>query len=396
MKRRLSFATALVFLGSLTVALHASEFIVHEWGTFTSVVGSDGRMLSGLELEEERVPNFVHSFPGFAPFNKGWNRPVAGVTVKMETPVLYFYSSEARHVRVAVDFIGGSISQWYPERHSGETLPPAPLRFTEKGEPVGAPPPIDFAAGYRGHAVWDVDVLARGAADAQPSARRDFETPQWPRARVGEANFVRSASGNGETEGFIFYRGIGRFELPLQVTCATSGAMTLRNTGRAELPFIWIYEKRPGEALWRSWFGQLAAGATAVVHDLDDAKRYDPLQFQDALVAAGLTREEAAALRATWRDSYFERPGLRVFWIVPRAFTDSILPIAITPRPDQLERVLVGRTEVLTPEFERDLRREFARDGGKRFENDRYMRAYRERVQRLGGMVGVAPASRGP
>jgi hypothetical protein len=58
--------------------------------------------------------------------------------------------------------------------------------------------------------------------------------------------------------------------------------------------------------------------------------------------------------------------------------------------------VLVGRTEVLTPAFERQLLREFARDGGNRWSEDRYARAYRERVQQLGGLVGVAPAPRGP
>ena len=85
----------------LTARLVAADFTVHEWGTFTSVVGSDGRMLPGLEVEEERVPNFVHSLAGFAPANKGWDRPVRGVTVKMETPVLYFYSASPQRVRVA-------------------------------------------------------------------------------------------------------------------------------------------------------------------------------------------------------------------------------------------------------------------------------------------------------
>jgi hypothetical protein len=49
---------------------------------------------------------------------------------------------------------------------------------------------------------------------------------------------------------------------------------------------------------------------------------------------------------------------------------------------------LVGRTEVLTPEFETRLMREFASNGGRQWENDRYFRAYRERVRRLGGIAG--------
>ena len=54
----------------------------------------------------------------------------------------------------------------------------------------------------------------------------------------------------------------------------------------------------------------------------------------------------------TWRDSWFEE-GLRVFYIMPRKTTDAILPINIDPQPEGLVRVLVGRTEMLTPEMEK-------------------------------------------
>jgi len=39
----------------------ATGFTVHEWGTFTSVSGSDGVLLPGLEVEEAPLPNFVQS-----------------------------------------------------------------------------------------------------------------------------------------------------------------------------------------------------------------------------------------------------------------------------------------------------------------------------------------------
>src|SRR4051812_19307956 len=109
-------------IGFLLVGLRldASEFVVHEWGTFTSVMTATGQMLAGLGLEGESLPAFVHSFPGFPPFNKGLSLPVRGATVKMETPVLYFYSATPRTVGVKVGFEGGAISQWYPDCTSGE------------------------------------------------------------------------------------------------------------------------------------------------------------------------------------------------------------------------------------------------------------------------------------
>jgi hypothetical protein len=356
----------------LSARLLAADFTVHEWGTFTSVVGSDGRPLTGLEVEEERVPPFVHSFAGFAPFNKGWDRPVAGVTIKMETPVLYFYAAEPLSVRVAVGFRGGSISQWYPERSSGEQMsaPPAAERATLK--------PVDFSQPRTGSAIWKVDVLAHDTPLAI-NANRSWETPQWPRARVASANRVRNAQ--GEVEGFIFYRGLGNFPLPLTATAAPNGTLTLANHGAHEIPFVWIYEKKDERSAARSWLGSLPAGESRVAAELQT----QDVPFAAALTNAGLSAEEAHALMDTWRESYFDRPGLRVFWIAPRAFTDSILPIAITPQPTKLERVIVGRTEVMTPAFETTLLRDFALDSGKRWENDRYFRAYRERVRQLRG-----------
>lgn len=35
--------------------------VVHEWGTFTSMQGSDGIALEGLQREEEGLPPFVQS-----------------------------------------------------------------------------------------------------------------------------------------------------------------------------------------------------------------------------------------------------------------------------------------------------------------------------------------------
>jgi hypothetical protein len=231
-----------------------------------------------------------------------------------------------------------------------------------------------------------VEVLPRDTT--QPiSAPRGWETPQWPRARVAAANRIRGPK--GEVEGFIFYRGLGNFALPLKVTCAADGRLTLSNLGADDISFVWVYRKEGDRAASQSWFGALAAGATQVAAGL----QAEEVPFAGALTAAGLTADEAQALANTWRESYFNRPGLRVFWIVPRAFTDSVLPMEITPRPAQLARVLVGRTEVLAPAFEATLVHDFSSDGGKRWMNDRYFRAYRERVGQLrgGSRVAVVP-----
>lgn len=51
----------------LTMALGPSSlaqanYTAHEWGTFTSLVGSNGMTQHGLYHEDERLPDFVHQF----------------------------------------------------------------------------------------------------------------------------------------------------------------------------------------------------------------------------------------------------------------------------------------------------------------------------------------------
>ena len=81
----------------LIITSSVPAYTLHEWGTFTSISGSDGQLLAGLEREEERLPPFVHSLEGMqnhGPFgyrSKGFYmmRPLKNVTIKMETPVIY-------------------------------------------------------------------------------------------------------------------------------------------------------------------------------------------------------------------------------------------------------------------------------------------------------------------
>src|SRR5262245_37633967 len=87
---------------------------VHEWGTYTSVQGSNGATLDGMQHEEESLPSFVQqrsAAPGSG--EKGIEALPQAVNQKLETPVLYFYGAYG-HVKASVDFPGGIISQWFP------------------------------------------------------------------------------------------------------------------------------------------------------------------------------------------------------------------------------------------------------------------------------------------
>src|SRR5438309_5232468 len=86
-----------------------SSLTAHEWGTFTSIAGSDGQAVEWSPLTGSTdLPAFVEHFrdPGFKLGLRG--------TVRMETPVLYFYSSKEETVSVSVAFAKGVITEWYP------------------------------------------------------------------------------------------------------------------------------------------------------------------------------------------------------------------------------------------------------------------------------------------
>ena len=59
----------------------------------------------------------------------------------------------------------------------------------------------------------------------------------------------------------------------------------------------------------------------------------------------------------TWELSYFKSPGLRFFYIVPRAWVDKTLPLKITGAPVDITRVMVGRIELISDEQKATLAR---------------------------------------
>ena len=71
-------------------------------------------------------------------------------------------------------------------------------------------------------------------------------------------------------------------------------------------------------------------------------------ELATSLVEFGLYPKEASAVVETWRDSWFEE-GTRLPYILSRQEVDSLLPLRVTPTPEETVRVFVGRVEVLSP-----------------------------------------------
>jgi hypothetical protein len=74
---------------------HASpDLTVHEWGTFTAIAGKDGRAAEWLPLGLPRYPPST-DLPQFVEHINGVNFKLGlRGTIRMETPVVYFYSPD--------------------------------------------------------------------------------------------------------------------------------------------------------------------------------------------------------------------------------------------------------------------------------------------------------------
>jgi hypothetical protein len=120
----------------LAIALHFANLqaqatpeplIVHEWGTFTSLQNEAGEPIGGINTDDEPVPQFVHRLTEWlllsptevpASFFQGAPSCHPDVTLRLETPVLYFHLpgswTHIPDVSVSARFRGGWLTEFYP------------------------------------------------------------------------------------------------------------------------------------------------------------------------------------------------------------------------------------------------------------------------------------------
>lgn len=324
-------AVILAGLGFAVFALLGKEpnspVVAHEWGTFTSVAMDTGAPARWAPWTGPKdLPCFVHWGATQVKFQ------LSGL-VRMETPVIYFYSQQPATLSVKVDFPAGLLTEWYPNAASNPTPQEKP------DVPVEA---------KKGWLRWDKVEVLPGSNLAFPVERKESH---YFAARATDAAPLRVGS---EQEKLLFYRGVGNFAPPLWARYPGDGKIELRNTSRDEIPLVIAFENQNGKIGYR------------VIHNLKGETSIAPPEMNGdvaalhkelarELVTAGLYEKEAAAMIETWRDSWFES-GMRVFYLMPNAEVNAVLPLSIAPTPATIARVFVGRVEVLSPWTESQIR----------------------------------------
>lgn len=355
-------------LGAAATAAAARDegpLVVHEWGTFTSLQGESGEAIGGINSDDEALPLWTHNLAPMLIIGT----PVQGapkchpdVTLRLETPVIYFHPRSPLPVvaTVRARFRGGWLTQYYPDARADapglgtDTFAFGPITRNTVGE-----------------LSWE--RLRIGGSAAGPKATEHV----WLAPRRVEAASVTTAS--GESERFLFYRGVGHADAPLRVSCAKRDPARLVIEGQLgsslaavdgsardallaqalSVRHLWLLEVQDGGASAYAPLEplEIAEGAGVQVR----ASRFPAGSFRQGnlaglraemnrvLVEEGLFADEAAALLSTWELSYFKSPGLRLFFMVPRAWTDAVLPLDLSV-PADVTRVMIGRIELVTPE----------------------------------------------
>jgi hypothetical protein len=327
----LAGTSAVAGLGAGRPGCNCPDLEVHEWGTFTSIAGPDGRAVEWTPFGgPSDLPRFVTILnpTSIKTGPKGY-LPTVRATVRMETPVIYFYSGRDQTVNVRVGFPHGLITEWYPQG----TVP--------------AVPALTPLAKMTGGIAWEnvrISALPRGRFPVEAGKSHYYA------ARETDASPVQVGS---QHEKFLFYRGLASFPVPVSARVAADGTIVVENTGADRIGLLILFEKRDGRLGYRvvrDGPARFTLVRPTLTQDFESLRN----DLQAALTQEGLYPREAAAMIETWRDSWFEE-GTRLFYMVPRASVDAILPLDIQPRPAAVVRTFVARLEIITPELQTDV-----------------------------------------
>jgi hypothetical protein len=335
--------------------LPTGKLIVHEWGTFTSFSGSDGVNLEFRPLVTNDLPRFIMR-PSNQPGEIGrvFLKDQFYARQRMETPVTYFYTDAPRTVNVRVDFPKGMLTEWYPVVKNFVTdkkalsAPVKGYSYLDWGT-VRLTPSKQFA---------DIRVKSPKGQPVPASLPPVDAKDHYGRARETDSAIVETIDKEhgSHFEKFLFYRGLGNFELPIRLSALGNDRFEIANAGNEASGALLLMRTENGLVRFTR-IDPVSPHSTVEVTLPETESTVDQLTEATVreLTAAGLYEKESLAMVNTWRTSWFGENGTRLLYLVPQSQTDKLLPLKVEPAPDEQLRVLVGRLETITPEDSQQL-----------------------------------------
>ncbi|MBM4034712.1 MAG: hypothetical protein FJ291_23455 [Planctomycetes bacterium] len=326
--------------------LREDEFAVHEWGVFT--VFNDLRHANAnRKAEWASLPDFFYrQFPAA---RLKWE-PAA-----WDKPIIYFYCTRPNlKIDVKVTFAEGAPVAWWPCCAS-------PVDQGTGRLPKGGETPVFRTLHWSAWLGDKVPIPTRAFGEGPaPQQATEFDLPAgcWLLdARLKEASLLSVqgskvqrgrpwASQQAETERFIYYDGLVPAPSGLRCAAAEKDSVTVKNAGEFAIRDLFVADWRTFRSRTMAFAheaGPIAPGGErrialaprSAVDALGEAKA----AVQKALVAAGLSAPEAAAILRIWDKGFFGAPGVTAFYLLPQAEYDRMLPLEISPKPKKLVRL---------------------------------------------------------
>ena len=307
--------------------------VVHEWGSLRMLANHKGATVGSQWTDASDLPKFVHV----------WEEMRQNVPMVIEKPIIYFYppSDQPMQVNVMAQAREGMFTQYYPK--------PSMIQPMPMGDAI---PPLS-----NGVVSWNNVQINPAAAKAMPKV--DPAHPWWHIARDVDATAVTV---NGEAEKFLFYRGVTKSSPAIHITGdEASGVYELHNASKNPIRHAIMMRVTDTGASYR--LVRLLNPDDRVTVDFNETEKMTwtdakptEAHFRERLEWHGLFAKESTGLLKIWGKDFFQRPGIRLLYIMHPNEADAAIKLTINPKPAHVARALIVQVECETQAMRKRIR----------------------------------------
>jgi hypothetical protein len=322
-------ALAAVALGIALAANPAEtpqkDLVVHEWGVIS--------VYNDVELANADMRAAWAGLPKFVYGNID-QRSLPPRVIVIEAPLIYFHTPGELAIKVKVEFPGGRPAVWWPANSNDGSF--------SGGLAAKIPPPTSDK-----YLEWELNLQKPAPKPETDNSKAFAKLRPLPEGHWMEACRAVDAAevGSGwQREKFVYYDGLIPSPRAAEPTVTTKG-VSLRNCAKHALLDVTAIDRRTPGRVRLARVAKLDAGKSQTLEFREAAVDRWPAVAIDELVTqlttADLNLDEAKALAAVWKKDFFETEGLNLFYRLPQAEYDRMLPLTIKPRPEKIARVLL-------------------------------------------------------